>query len=52
MEGTDRILCAPGRIQGKGAVIPKETDPDLPGSVQESKVEVWVDRDLMKGQEH
>ena len=44
------LVCI--RTQEKGAVIPQETDPDLPGSVQESKVEVWVDRDLMKGQEH
>ena len=28
--------------QEKGAVIPQETDPDLPGSVQGSLVEAWV----------
>ena len=40
------------RTQEKGAVTPQETDPDLPGSVQESTVEVWVDRDLLQGQGH
>ena len=28
--------------QEKGAVIQQETDPALPGSVQESPAEVWV----------
>ena len=27
---------------GERAVTPQETDPDLPGSVQESPVEAWV----------
>ena len=30
----------------------QETGPDLPGSVQESLVEAWVDRGLLKGQGH
>ena len=30
------------RTQEKGAVTPQETDPDLPGSVQESPEEAWV----------
>ena len=30
------------RSQEKGAVTPQETDPDLPGSVQESPAEAWV----------
>ena len=30
------------RTQEKGAVDPQETNPDLPMSVQESLVEVWV----------
>ena len=30
------------RIQGKGAVIPQETEPDLPSSVGGSLVKVWV----------
>ena len=44
------LVCT--RTQEKGAVTPQVTDPDLPGSVQESKVEVWVDRDLLQGQGH
>ena len=30
------------RTQEKGAGSPKETDPDLPMSVQESPEEAWV----------
>ena len=30
------------RTQEKGAVSPKETDPDLPVSVRESPAEVWL----------
>ena len=30
------------RTQEKGAATPQETDPDLPGSAQESLVEAWV----------
>ena len=35
--------------QEKGAVIPQETDPDLPKSVQGSPVEVWVGSGLLQG---
>ena len=38
--------------QEKGAVTPLETDPDLPMSVQESLVEVWVGGSLLQGQGH
>ena len=34
------------RTQEKGAATPQETEPDLPVSVQESLVEVWVDSGL------
>ena len=44
------LVCS--RTQEKGAVIPQETDPDLPVSVQESLVEVWVSSVLLKGQGH
>ena len=37
------------RTQEKGAVTPQETDPDLPGSVQEFLVEVWVNGGLLQG---
>ena len=40
------------RTQEKGAVIPQETDPDLPMSVQESLVEVWVGGGLLQGGGH
>ena len=42
----------PTRTQEKGAVTPQETEPDLPVSVQESPVEVWVDSGLLRGQGH
>ena len=35
------------RTQEKGAVTPKETDPDLPVSVQESLAESWVSGGLL-----
>ena len=38
------------RSQEKGAVTPKETDPDLTVSVQESLVEAWVGSGLLQGQ--
>ena len=41
------VVCT--RTQEKGAMIPRETDPDLPGSVQESPVEAWVDGGLLQG---
>ena len=34
----------------KGTVTPQETEPDLPVRVQESLVEMWVDRYLLWGQ--
>ena len=40
------------RTQGKGSVTPQETEPDLPVSVLESPVEVWVDSGLLQGQGH
>ena len=36
---TQNLVCA--RTQEKGAGIPQETDPDLPGSAQESPAEDW-----------
>ena len=36
--------------QEKGAVTSQETDPDLPMSVQEYPVEVWVIAGLLQGQ--
>ena len=36
----ENFMCT--RTQEKGAVIPQETDPDWPVSVQESAAEVWV----------
>ena len=36
----ENFMCT--RTQEKEAVIPQETDPDLPVSVQESPAEVWV----------
>ena len=33
-------------------MTPQKTDPDLPVSVQESLVEVWVDSSLLWGQGH
>ena len=40
------------RTKEKGAVTPQETDPDLPMSVQESPVEVWVSGGLPQGLGH
>ena len=37
------------RTQEKGSVMPQETDPDLPGSVQESPSETWVGGGLLQG---
>ena len=36
----------------KGAVTPKQTDPDLPVSVQESLEEAWVGGGLLQGWGH
>ena len=33
-------------------MTPQEIEPDLPSSVWESLVEVWVDSDLLQGQGH
>ena len=40
------------RTQEKGAVTPQETNPDLPMSVQEFLVEVWVGSGLLQGWRH
>ena len=40
------------RTQEKGAVTPKETDPNLPVNVQEPAVKPWVGGGLLLGQEH
>ena len=44
------LICT--RTQEKGGVIPQETEPELPVSVQESPAEAWVDSGLPWGQEH
>ena len=40
------------RTQEKGAVTPQETNPDLPMSVQEFLVEVWVIGGQLQGLGH
>ena len=47
-EDTNKTLCAPGPKE-KGAVIPQETDPDLPVRVQESVAEAWIGGGLLWG---
>ena len=42
-----KLVCT--RTQEKGAVTPKETDPDFPVSVQDSLVENWVSGGLLQG---
>ena len=44
------LVC--NQTQEKGAVTPRETDPDLPVSVQESLGEAWVCGSLLQGQGH
>ena len=44
------VVCT--RIWEKVAVTPQETEPDLPGSVQESLAEVCVYSGLLQGQGH
>ena len=44
------LVCT--RTQEKGARTPQETDPDLPGSVQESSVEACVGGGLLQGWGH
>ena len=50
LEQKQNLVCT--RTQEKGAVTPKETDPDLPVSVQESLVEAWVSGGLLQGWGH
>ena len=45
-----KLVCT--RTQEKGAVTPKEADPDMPVSVQESPAEAWVSSGLLQGQGH
>ena len=45
-----KLVCT--RSQEKGAVTRQETEPDLPVSVQQSQVELWVDSGLLQGQGH
>ena len=40
------------RTHKKGAVTPKDNDPDLPMSVQESPAEAWIDGGLLQGWGH
>ena len=44
------LVCT--RTQEKGVVTPQETDPDMPESVQEYLVEVWVGGGLLQGWRH
>ena len=44
------LVCT--RTQEKGAETPQRTDPDLPVSIQESQVEVWVSSGLLQGWGH
>ena len=37
------------RTHENGEVTPQETDPDLPMSVEESLVDVWVGSSLLQG---
>ena len=50
MEHKQNLVCT--RTQEKGAVTPKETDPDLSVHVQESLAEAWVEGGLLQGQGH
>ena len=47
-EHKQNFVCT--RTQEKGQMTPQETDPDLPLSVQESPVELWVSCGLLQGQ--
>ena len=40
------------RTQEKVAATPQQTDPDLPVSIQEIPVKVWVVSGLLQGQGH
>ena len=44
------LVCT--KTQKKREVIPQETDPDLPVSVQESPVEAWVSGGVLQGRGH
>jgi len=44
------LVCT--RTQEEEALTPQETEPDLPMSVQESPVELWVNNGLLWGQKH
>ena len=50
--GGHKQKLVPTRTQEKGSVTPKETDPDLPMSVQESLAEAWISGGLLQGQGH
>ena len=50
LEQKQNLVCT--RTQEKGAVTPKETDPDLSVHVQESLAEAWVGGGLLQGQGH
>ena len=50
--GEHRLKLLRTRTQEKGAVIPQETDPELPVSVQEPLAEAWVSGGLLQGQGH
>ena len=47
LEGTNKTLCT--RTQEKGALTPTRDGPDLPVSVQESLLEVWISGGLLQG---
>ena len=47
-----KINLAVTKTQGKGAVTPQETDPDLPASVGGSPVEAWVSKCSPQGWRH
>ena len=52
VEGTHTKKLVSTRTQEKGAVTPKETDPDLPVSAQESLAQAWVGSGLLQGRGH
>ena len=50
--GGHKQNLVPTRTQEKRTVAPKESEPNLPVTVQESLVEVWVDSVLPRDQGH
>jgi len=50
LEGKNNLAVT--KTQGKGAVTPQETDPDLPASVGGSPVEAWVSKFSPQGRRH